>query len=409
MIGRMVGKNALGAAGLANSLAFLFASIAIGGLPVVGPLIAKSKASKNLAETKATYLATLRVALIFCLLIGLISLFLYLNFDLLRQTQEINAIAKEFFLILIGSSLPLFFFTAYKQLSDGLSLPRVAMYITFIGLLVNIGLNWILIRKMGIQGAAWSTFAVRLVMTIIMAIYIYKSKKFQEVNVMMADPSRISALTRRILQLSIPGGLQFFFEIGAFSFAVVMMGWISEDALAAHQIAINIAAVTYMMASGIGYASGIRVGAALGKKSAYQVKLAANSGFILVFLFMSLAALLIYLFRIPLVQLYIRNEEIEQLAVSLLLIAALFQLSDGIQVVALGVLRGISDVNIPAVITFVAYWVISLPLGYFLAFKFNLGADGVWLGLLGGLSFAALLSTIRFYRLYQIKERYKLK
>jgi MATE family multidrug resistance protein len=272
------------------------------------------------------------------------------------------------------------------------------MYITFIGLAANVAFNFVFIKQFGVQGAAWATLGVRLIMAVVMGFYIFNSHIFKHITKVRTSPKRIKELTGQILKLSVPGGLQFFFEIGAFSFAVVMMGWISENALAAHQIAINIAATTYMMASGIAYAGSIRVGNSLGHKSITGVKVAGNSAFMLVFVFMTLAALLIFVFRHQLVQVYIRNEEIEALAVGLLFIAAFFQLSDGIQVVALGVLRGVSDVNVPAVITFIAYWIIALPLGYVLAFYTPLGAQGIWIALLSGLSFAAIFLTLRFYR-----------
>jgi MATE family multidrug resistance protein len=398
MVGRFIGKNALGAAGLANALAYLISSIAIGGLPVAGPLIAKSKTINNLQETKAIYLATLRTALFFCIIIGLIGAGIYYNFDLFGQSEQVSDIARTFFLIILTSSIPVFFFTAFKQLSDGLSLTKVAMYITFLGLFLNIPLNYILIHKIGVQGAAWATLLVRIIMACTMAYYIFRSASFREIRQTKADTLRIKELTGKIIKLSVPGGLQFFFEVGAFSFAIIMMGWINEDALAAHQVAVNIVSTTYMMAAGIGYASGIRVGGALGANSLSGIKRAAVSGFTLVFLFMSLCSLIIFLFPSSFIRLYINHPDIESVAVSLLLIAAFFQISDGVQVVALGVLRGISDVNTPAIITFISYWVISLPLGYLLAFKLSFGPKGIWIGLLAGLSFAAIFLSFRFFK-----------
>jgi MATE family multidrug resistance protein len=177
------------------------------------------------------------------------------------------------------------------------------------------------------------------------------------------------------------------------------MGWISETALAAHQIAINIASSTYMMATGFSFAGGIRVGEAWGKRSIKGIKLSGFSAYFLVFLFMSLCSVLILVFDKYLLGLYIDDVEVTKIALPLLGIAAFFQLSDGIQVVGLGILRGLADIKLPTIITFVAYWVVALPLGYLLGFQFGLASVGIWLGLLAGLTVSAVFLYFRFRKL----------
>ncbi|WP_341228038.1 MATE family efflux transporter [uncultured Arcticibacterium sp.] len=404
MIGRFIGKEALAAAGLSNSLCFLIASIAVGGFPIVSPLISKHFAAKNANKMLETFTASIAIAIIYSVALTAISLVLLLNFDLLGQTQNINTLSKPFFLIITLSNIPLFLFLALKQTFDGLSLPKVSMLITFLGLALNVVINYSLINgigfipKMGLNGAAYSTLIVRIIMffaLLIALLYI------SEVNHII--PPKLKLLqskeqTIRLLRLSIPSGLQFLFEIGAFSVALIMMGWISEDALAAHQIAINIAATAYMTATGIAYSGAIRVGNAVGLGSMPKLRLASNVSYTLVTILMALTMLIILVFNEGLIGIYIDDQDIIQLAKPLLVIAAVFQLSDGIQAVALGNLRGISDVKIPAYITFVAYWVISLPLGYFFAFHFHMGASGIWYALLIGLSFAAIFLSLRFFR-----------
>jgi MATE family multidrug resistance protein len=200
-----------------------------------------------------------------------------------------------------------------------------------------------------------------------------------------------------IFKIGVPSGLQFFFEIAAFSLAVIMMGWLGENQLAAHQIAINVASTTYMMASGLGIAGGIRVGEGRGLKDVRKIRFSGNVALLLVIIFMTIMMLLIFVFNRFFVELYISDNEVIKIAMQLMLVAAIFQLSDGIQVVSLGILRGIADVNIPTWITMFAYWVISLPLGYFLAFKMEMDAIGIWVGLLAGLTVSAVLLTGRFY------------
>ncbi len=403
MIGRLLGKNELGASGLANSIAFLISSLAVGGLPVVAPMISKALAAEKLILLKDTFLASVFASIIYAFVITGISILIFLNFNILHQSAIINSLSKPFFLIILLSNIPLIAFIALKQTTDGLSRPKIAMYITFLGLFFNIVMNYTLIKGVGIfpayglNGAAWSTLFVRIIMLLVLIIFLIRYPVFEKIENNRSNINEVKFLTKKILSMSIPGGLQFFFEIGAFSFAVIMMGWISENALAAHQIAINIAATTYMMASGIGFAGGIRVGNALGRKSLKAVRLSGNVAFTMVFIFMTLCMLIIFTFKNSLISLYINDDSITHIASALLVIAAIFQLSDGIQVVALGTLRGMSDVNVPAWITFIAYWVIALPTGYYLGFVQKLGAVGIWIALLGGLTVAAIFLTIRFY------------
>ncbi|AWV99440.1 MATE family efflux transporter [Arcticibacterium luteifluviistationis] len=404
MIGRFLGKEALAAAGLSNSVAFLIAAIAVGGFPVISPLLSKHFAAKNSSKMVETFTSSISIAIIYSVFLTAISIALLMNFDILGQTDNINRLSKPFFFIIIISNIPLFLFLALKQTFDGLSLPKVSMIITFLGLSLNLLLNYALINgfgfipKIGLNGAAYSTLIVRVIMFIALLLALIFLNKVRHVIPPKLNLLKSKEQTLRLLKLSIPSGLQFLFEIGAFSVAVIMMGWISEDALAAHQIAINISATTYMTATGIAFSGAIRVGHAVGLESMPKLRLASNVSYTLVSIFMTVTMLLILIFNEQLISLYIQDSDIISLAKPLLAIAAVFQLSDGIQAVALGNLRGISDVKIPAYITFIAYWIISLPLGYLLAFHTKLGAAGIWYALLIGLSFAAIFLCLRFYK-----------
>ena len=199
--------------------------------------------------------------------------------------------------------------------------------------------------------------------------------------------------------MGIPLGFQYVFEIGAFSFASIMIGWIGAEELAAHQIAINMAAVTYMAASGVATAGSIRVGNQLGLKDRLNLRIAGFSAFGLVGVFMALCGVLFILLKDWLPVLYIKDEEVTSIAASLLIIAAAFQLSDGLQAVGLGVLRGLRDVRVPTIVTFVAYWMMAIPIAYLFGFTLGWGINGVWYGLLLGLSIAAVSHMWRFNRL----------
>ena len=404
-VGRLLGATSLGAAGLANSLSFLMSSIGVGGLSVVAALVSKAVSQHDAAAVNRLFRAGLRVGLLLSFVLGSASALLAFNFGLFGQTLEVTRLARDFMLILSFSLLPLLVFVAARQLCDGLRYPRVAMTITLAALLINALFNYLLILGigpfpvLGLMGSATSTLLSRAFMASAMLLYIYRAERFK---VYLRPVLRMASTTNdiwQILRLGIPGGLTFFFEVATFSLAVVIVGWLGEDRLAAHQIALNMASVTYMMATGISSAAAIRVSAAVGRGIRTEVWRAGVAAFVLSAGFMSLAAILFLTANDWLVTLYIRdNPAVMRIAASLVIIAGFFQLSDGIQVVALGGLRGLSDVNVPTLISLFAYWVVALPLSYVLGFPLKMDAIGVWIGLLTGLTLAAVLLTWRFFK-----------
>ncbi len=408
IVGRYIGKIGLGSSGIANSMSFLIASIGMGGLSVVAPLISKAKAERNVPEINRLFRAGIKVSLWFSLILGIVGFVCIYYFEVFQQSPEINEQAPAFMAIIIVSNVFMFVFAAAKQLSDGLSRTYVAMMITVLGLIFNLIFNIILINgylgfpKMGLIGAAISTLITRILMMLALFAYLFNTKTFKKYLHAKYKSLQTNDLVLMIFKIGVPSGLQFFFEIAAFSLAVIMMGWLGENQLAAHQIAINVASTTYMMASGLGIAGGIRVGEGRGLKDVRKIRFSGNVALLLVVIFMTVMMLVILLFNRFLVELYISDNEVIAIAMKLMLVAAVFQLSDGVQVVSLGILRGISDVNIPTWITMFAYWGLSLPLGYLLAFNLEMDAIGIWFGLLAGLTASAVLLTIRFY--YLIKK-----
>lgn len=405
MVGRMLGKTALGAAGLANSIAFMVGSLAVGGLAVVAPLVSKANAEGNVGRINQLFRASLWVAGGFALVLTTITGLCAVYFPLFGQPDSINVLAEPFLWVIGLSNIPLILFVATKQLSDGLGFTRVAMAVTLVGLGTNVGLNYLGMSEnhfdLGILGAAYATLVTRILMFLVLLTYILWNSRFKTIFQAQFAQLPLKESAGLITKLSIPGGFQFFFEIAAFSIAVIMMGWIGENELAAHQVAINIASTFYMMASGIGFAGGIRVGDGRGQGRPSQIRRSGNVAVGLVIAFMSTTMLAMIFFDEWFVSLYLNEPTVRAIAIRLIFIAAIFQLSDGLQVVALGALRGLSDVTLPTVITFVAYWVIALPLGYVLAFYTDLAERGVWYGLLAGLTASAVLLLFRFYHLTQ--------
>lgn len=405
-----LGAAPIAAAGVANSVFILVGIIGLGTLSVIAPQVATAQGREDKQECSMLLRSGFRLGTGLGLILCLIIFFLSFNFHWFRQTPEVEALAVEYLQIVAISIIPMLFFMAIKQFSDGLSHTRVAMIITIAGLLVNVFLNWVLINgkfgfpQWGLNGAGVATVIARVFMAVGMLVYIFRSSLFHGfINRPLAGYSFIPLL-KKLLTLGLPGGFQLFFEVGAFSGAAIIAGWLGTVASAAHNIAINLATVTYMVAAGISSAGAIRVGQAVGLRSQPKIVRAGTVSLVLSVGFMSLACFIFLTFNQTLVHLYIHDEAVVNLATTLLVIGGFFQLSDGIQVVGLGILRGIEDVNVPTMIALFAYWVIGLPSGYLLGFTFGMHVQGIWLGLLAGLTVSAILLTIRFYKLsYRMK------
>jgi MATE family multidrug resistance protein len=400
-----LGAASIAAAGIANSVFFLIAIIGMGTLSVIAPQVAAAYGKDDKRECSYLLRAGMRVGLLFGIGLCLVIILLSYNFHWFRQTPEVEALAVEYLQIIGLSVIPMLFFLAIKQFSDGLSYTKVAMVLTLIGLGLNVFFNWVFIfgkfgmPAWGVNGAGFATLLVRVVMAIAMVLYIFRAPIFRAF--ILPPPANYSYLPmiRRILKLGLPGGFQLFFEVAAFSGAAIIAGWLGTVQLAAHQIAINLASITYMVAAGIAAAGGIRVGQAFGMGSQPKIVRAGTVSLTLAVFFMSITCIIFLTLNDSLVRLYIQDPEVVSLAATLVIIGGFFQLSDGTQVVGLGILRGIEDVNVPTIVALIAYWVIGLPVGYVLAFTFHMDVQGIWIGLLAGLTVSAVLLTIRFYKL----------
>jgi MATE family multidrug resistance protein len=321
------------------------------------------------------------------------------------QPEEVVTLSIPYLSIVAISIIPTMIFQTYRQFAEGLSSTRVAMIIVIGSNLLNIALNYVLIfgkfgfPELGLNGAGWATLISRCVMGLSMMLYVYYGKKFQAYNLGFRFGTYSRPLISKMLHIGIPAGSQFIFEAGAFGFSAIMMGWLGTTALAAHQIAINLATISYMTTSGMGAAATIRVGNFLGLRDKENMRSSAFTMIVMATAIMAAWALLFIFGRFFLPSLYIEDMEVIQLTSSLLIIAAFFQLSDGIQVVTAGALRGLQDVKIPSLLIFVAYWVIALPLGYALAFPLGMQANGIWIGLFIGLTLTAGAMVVRFNRL----------
>jgi MATE family multidrug resistance protein len=303
------------------------------------------------------------------------------------------------------SLFPLMVFQGFRVFAEGLGLTRQAMWLSVLANVVNALLCYALIfghwgaPAMGMVGSAWATLIARGLMALLMALYVLQAKRLRAYRAAVVDWLQLDGATvRRLLNLGAPIGVQMAFEMGAFSLSAIMIGWLGATALAAHQVAINVAAITYMAASGISAAATIRVGKLRGAGQLAEARQAGFAAYLLTFLFMGTMGLLLIFTRHLVPYIYINDAQVVAQASTLLLIAALFQVSDGLQVVGLGALRGLEDVKVPSVVALLAYWAVALPLGYALGFGLHLGAPGVWTGLLLGLTIVAGVLLLRFRR-----------
>jgi MATE family multidrug resistance protein len=407
-----ISKEAVAASGIGNQIYFLFTVLGMGTIAAMAPMIATSKGAKNDKECGEILRTGIELGFLISIVICSIMFVISENFQWFHQPPAITTLVQSYLRILTVSTIPFMLFLALKQFSDGLSFTKPAMVITLIAVLLNIGLNWILIYghfsfpAMGIKGAAISTLVSRIMMALMMVVYVFRQKSYTSFLPPLISTFNTFPLIVKILKVGLPGGLQLFFEVGAFAGAAILVGWIGTDELAAHQIVLGLAALTYMMSAGISVSGSIRVGNAFGQGDKMKIKQTGLSAIFLVGIFMLCSCLIFIIYNEELVLLFIKDHSVVYTAASVLMIAGLFQFSDGVQVVALGILRGIEDVNIPTVITLLAYWIVGLPVGYILGFVFNLGIQGIWIGLLIGLTTSAILLTSRFYILVN-KDRTK--
>ena len=401
MVGKL-GAAPLAAASVANGLFILVAIFGIGLSMALSPLVAMRVGSDNIYKCGVVFrqgflvLASLGISL---------SLFIHFTSDiveLLNQPPEVTGQAIAYLETLGWSIIPMMIFQAYKQSIEGLAIMRPAMIITLMANLANIFANWIFIfgnlgfPAMGLVGAGWATFTTRTLMAISLACYVSISPKFIPYHMRLNFKKIDLDVIGKILKIGIPSGIQYFFEVGAFAGSAIIIGWIGTKELAAHQIALNLASISFTFAIGISAAASIRVGTSVGRKDRVATRSAGFSAIILACVVMGSFGIIFVSLRNFLPTLYIQDQQVTEIAASLLIIAAIFQLSDGTQAVGIGILRGMADAKIPMLITFFAYWVIGLPGGYLLGFIFHLGVQGVWIGLLCSLLVSASLLTVRF-------------
>ena len=410
MVGQL-GTAELAAVSLGNSFFFVAMSLGIGFSTAITPLVAETDGAKDIQAGRNVFIH----GLLLCTFIGVfLSLAVLICKPLLYQMgqpEEVVVLAFPYLKWVAISLIPLITFQGFKQFSEGLSHTRPAMYATLMGNLVNVILNYVLIfgfwifPKMGVEGAALGTLISRCSMLLFMALYVRYNKRFTEFAQGIVLKKSDWNLFKKIIRLGLPSALQMFFEVIFFTAAIWLSGFLGKNPQAANQIALNLSSMTFMFAMGLGVTAMIRVGNQKGKGDFIALKRIAYSIFLLIFLFDVLFCLFFLLMNTYLPWIYLDGtnplqisdvNEVVRIASSLLIISAFFQISDGLQAVVLGALRGLQDVNIPAWITFFSYGIFGLPISYYLGLHTTMGATGIWIGLLSGLTASAIHLYLRF-------------
>lgn len=368
--------------------------------PIVGQLFAKGDKQKMGA--------VIVNQIIYSLLVGTfgMTILLIMRFVLpyMGQDAEVLGYAVPYFIVIAISVWPNTIFMSLKQVFEGLGNTSVAMVITIVGNAVNILFNWILIYgkfgfpEMGMLGAGVSTLISRILMPLLFIGYIFFTAKwrsyFPKISLSLLDGRTM----RELFTIGLPIALHTMMEISAFAISAIMMGWFNPVTLASHQIASNMSNMLFMVVLGISAATTIRVSHQYGARDYYAMRMAANASIHLCLAANAIMGTLLIVFRKNVAMLFSQDPEVIALGSQLLIMAGIFQLSDGMQAVGAGILRGLKDVQITMYVAFLAYIVINLPLGYLMAFVVGVGPVGVWMGFIGGLSVAAILFRIRYLK-----------
>ena len=410
MVGKL-GATELAAVSLGNSFIFIAMSLGIGFSTAITPLIAEADSEKDEKKIRSIF----HHGLLLCTILG-IALFAIIVLAkpimlLMHQPIEVVEMTYPYIDWVAFSLIPVIIYQGYKQFADGLSKTKYSMYAIFMANVVHIFFNYVLIYgiwifpKLGILGAALGTVISRIMMVVFMHYILKYDKNIKKYFKDFSFKEIKKSVLKKIVNLGTPSAMQMLFEVSLFTAAIWLSGSIGKTSQAANQIALTLATMTFMFAMGLSVTAMIRISNQKGLNDYIKLVVVAKSIFLLAIIIEIIFALFFIVFHNYLPPLFLNleninqaidNKEVIEIAAQLLLVAAVFQISDGIQVVVLGALRGLQDVKVPMYITFVAYWVIGFPISFYLGLYTELKATGIWIGLLAGLTVAAIFLYIRF-------------
>jgi MATE family multidrug resistance protein len=343
------------------------------------------------------------------LLLTIPTFFITRNLDIVMKIvgvqPEIIPISTDYLKALSWGLLPLFAYAGVRYFSEGLSVTKPAMYIAAVSLILNVGANyifmygWLGIPAMGAVGAGYATSLINFFAAVVFISFMAKFKPFKRFNIFARTKGPDLKVFKELLQVGLPNGASSTMEVLLFASVSVLMGTLSVEASASHQIAINVAATLFMIPFGLSMAITQRVGFSVGQGSIINARFRGFVGISICALLMTCTAIMLFTIPEKIIAIYTDDPIVSQMSISLLFMAGLFQISDGLQVGGFGALRGLKDTRIPMFVNFFSYWIIGFPIGYYLGIVSDFGPEGLWIGLISGLSVAALLHNFRFHRL----------
>lgn len=401
----------LAAVSFSNAIFFTVMVFAMGALMGLTPLISLQTGRKASAEADgkeddriAHLLRAGTVLTLILTVLTVVPLALVIPFmDSLGQEPEVVATAKTYYLLIVISLIPFLFFCTEKQFLEGLGNTTVAMVISIAMNLLNVALNYVLIYgrlglpALGATGAGIATLISRALLPVLFFASIWFRREWRWY---LRDRSGLPLrpVLKEVWKVGAPIGMQTWIETFTFTLTTIIVGWLGKEAIAAHQIALQISDMTFMLAVGVGSATTIRVSYQLGKGDLYAARMASNASIHLVLMMNTVGALLMIGLRNYIPMLFTEDPAVIGIAASLILCAGFFQYADGMQCVGAAMLRGLTDVRRPMVYAFIAYIVISLPVGLVCTFTLRMGAVGMWVGFIVALTIAAVLFHARFRR-----------
>jgi len=402
-----VGTIELAASAFANSIFLIGMVIVMGFTFGITPIVGQSVAKSNKTILSKILTNAFFINIIFAVFISIALYLLSFFFTNMGQESRVINLSIPYFFTLVLSIVPLIIFYTLKQFAEGIGNTKHAMYITILSNVLNVILNYVLIfgkfgfTEYGLFGAGIATLISRIFMAFGFLFIFYYNKQyklyFKRINLYSINKVYIT----KLFVVGIPISMQILLEVLAFALTAIMAGWLGVIPLAAHQIAIGLASVSFMIVVGVGSATTIRVSHQLSHKDYTGLIMASKASIHIILAFMGLTSITFFILRTWLPILYTNDQAVILLASNLLIAAAIFQLFDGLQIVMVSILRGFSDVKHAMVYAFIAYIMINLPLGYYLSFELDFGIYGLWIGIIVGLGAASLLFYWRFRTLFQ--------
>lgn len=415
IVGKLLGADALASVSLGNAVFFSIFILALGMSFAIPPLVSEAHSQKNHSEINKIFSHGFVINILTGVILMIFILLASPLMHYMKQPPQIIPDAISFLNIMAISIIPFVIFQTLREVSEGLSFTIGVTKATIFANIINVALNYVFIKgmfglpEMGVQGSALATLIARIFMVIFLFFILKKEPKTKQyINEFSLKLEIFSKkMFSKMIKIGIPTALQMFFEVTAFAGAAFICGLISSKDIAAHQVTLSMASFTFNLCVGFSVASTVMIANKLGERNFVELQNVGINNIKMVFLFMLLCGIVFILGRNILPTLFTKQEDVEVvlLASKLLIIAALFQLSDGIQVVVLGCLRGIQDVKIPSIITFIAYWLITIPLGFYLCYTIKMGAFGMWIALGLGLTISSILLVIRYIKLTNKKIR----